>query len=222
MTSRKSKKRDVKLVEVLREKALEVNLENTSQPVLEQIIECIMLENEDTPAKSHKIKKKLMQEFVDWNEVRIVREERIGPFFGDLQEPEYKLKVLQAVLNKIFSRSGSLEYQFLLDFEKGDLEDYLTGIMELKESTRKMLILKVFKKAILPFTTDHEVIFETCSTTFHPGDDAMISLFEDIEIEKLEGMRLLFDKILSENDESNSDEFNSSTLNKIIKEVDAA
>jgi hypothetical protein len=219
MTLSSSKKRDIKLVEILREKSLEVNLENSSLPILEQIIECIMLEHEDTPEKSLEIKKKLMEEFVDWNEVRIVREERLEPFFNDLQNPKYKLKVLQAVLNKIFSRSGSLEYQFLLDLEKGDLEDYLTGIMELNESTRKMLILKVFKKAVLPFTTDHEVIFETFCTEFHPGDDSMMSLFEEVEIEILEGMRLLFDQILIENEESNSDDFSSPTLSKIIKEA---
>jgi len=82
-----------------------------------------------------------------------------------------------------------------------------------------MLILNVFKKQILPFTSDHEVVFEEFGTAFHPGDDTMVSLFEDVDVEILEGMRLLFDQILKENEGSKSEEFKSTTLNKIIKEA---
>jgi hypothetical protein len=221
MVIRNSKKRDAKLVEVLQEKALPIKAYDSTLPILEQIIEAILVENEETVNKSQKIKKKLMEEFVDWNELRIVGVERLSPFFQGLSVPDYKLKVLQAVLNKIFSRSGSLECQFLNDFDKSDLEDYLTGIMELKESTRKMLILNVFKKPVLPFVSDHEVIFENCDTTFIPGDDSMVELFEEVEIAKLEGMRLLFDKILIESIESDTDDFKSATLSEILKEVDA-
>ena len=52
-----------------------------------------------------------------------------------------------------------------MDFETNDLEDYLTGIMELKESTIKRVILRVFRKAVPPVTSDHEVLLEVAGSS---------------------------------------------------------
>lgn len=226
MKIRKSKKRDLAILEVLKNKATPVEEYESNSPLLEQLIENILSEKSNDLDVSQKVQTELLNEFVDWNEIRIVASERLTPFFGVYEDGQYKVKVLQAVLNKIFSRSGSLDYQFLLDFEQDDLEDYLSGIMELNESTRKRLLLRVFKKKVLPVTTDHEIIFEIVGSTFVPGDEVMKELFSGLELGQLEGIKQLLDQIIDEAgpseeilDESN---FKSKTLQKILSEINKA
>lgn len=220
MTARKSKKRDSLFIEVLAQNAVKVDPYESTDPILEQIIECVLDQDESDLNVVKEVKNQLLVDFVDWNEVRIVTKERLSPSLKKLTHNDYKVKVLQAVLNKIFSRTGSLECQFLLDFEKNDLEDYLTGIMELTEYSRKRLILRVFKKHVLPFTSDHEVIFETFGSQFVIGDTSMIELFEPYDEVQLQGILELLNTIIGEN--KGGDEFSSATLTKFIKKADAA
>jgi hypothetical protein len=171
-----------------------------------------------------KLKKQMLEEFVDWNEVRIVSPDRLSKYFTNLENGEYKRTALQALLNKIFSRSGSLDYQFLMDFESNDLEDYLTGIMELREATIKRVILRVFKKPVPPITTEHEVILEVAGSSLIPGSEEIKEVFKSYEIEQLESIQLLLDQMVEEDAKSRKDDsismaedFNSKTLKKILK-----
>jgi hypothetical protein len=167
-----------------------------------------------------------MEEFVDWNEVRLVSHDRLERFFSPLNRGEYKRKALQAVLNKIFSRSGSLDYQFMMDFESEDLEDYLAGIMELEEGTRKRLMLRVFRKPVSPVTTDHEIVFEKADTEFMPGSEEMKALFAQMSTLDLERVHMLLDQMVQEHGGLVTgvflapEDFNSSSLDKIIKDLE--
>jgi hypothetical protein len=113
-----------------------------------------------------------------------------------------------------------------MDFEAEDLEDYLAGIMEMKESTRKRLLLRVFKKNVIPATTEHEVIFEKAGVDLAPGSEEMKELFSDLESLDLERIQLMLDKILAENGGQDDDggfidpeDFKSVTLTRIIKKI---
>lgn len=187
MTRKKSKKKDAELFEIIIAKSRSSQPYHSTRPLMEQIIENILLENEKNPASPQKTMEMLLKEFVDWNEVRVVTMERLLPFFKNIESGEAKAKSLQAFLNKIFSRSGSLECQFLLELDVDALEDYLAGIMEFKEGTRKTIIIRVFKKSIFPFTMDHEIVFERVGTMFSIGDEQMRAHFAQFSPEGLEG-----------------------------------
>lgn len=217
---------DKTFLDALLSEAPGVEAYQSSSPLLEQLIDNIL--NEGGPAidEVEKIKEALLKDFVDWNELRLVSPDRLAPFFKDIYNGEYKRTALQALLNKIFSRSGSLDYQFLMDFEANDLEDYLTGIMELKESTIKRLILRVFRKAVPPVTSDHEVLLEVAGSDLIPGSEEIKDVFKDYEVEKLEGLQLILDKIVEEDfdgrDEGHmplAEDFKSKTLKKVLAKM---
>jgi|SaaInlStandDraft_1057018.scaffolds.fasta_scaffold02630_5 hypothetical protein len=222
--------RDQQFIEHLLNSAPKVSAYEPSGSLLEQLIDNLLIESLGFDTKGlEAFKSSLFESFVDWNEVRLVSADRLTPFFGQGQEAEYGRKVVQALLNKIFSRGGSLDHQFLMDFEAEDLEDYLAGIMEMKESTRKRLLLRVFKKNIIPATTEHEVIFEKAGIVLAPGSEEMKELFAGLESLDLERIQIILDTILSEDGGGDDDggfidpeDFNSATLNKILKKVGAA
>ncbi|MBF0196447.1 MAG: hypothetical protein HQL32_01995 [Planctomycetes bacterium] len=227
MNATKSKKRDSLFLKALIERAPRVSLYESTANLLEQIIDNILSEREEDDSMIQGVKDKLLVEYVDWNEIRLVSPDRLAVFFEALVDGEYKRKVLQAFLNKIFSRTGSLEHSFLNDFEDSDLDDYLAGIMEMREETRKRILLRVFKRHILPISVDHEVIFEIAETTYYPGDEDMKAAFSALSLEELEGVKLLLDEVLSQNkgeiDElAPAESFESPLLGEILKEVDAA
>lgn len=218
--------RDQQLIQHLLKAAPKVVAYEPSGPLLEQLIDNLLVESLGLDDKSlESFKKSLFESFVDWNEVRLVSPDRLTPFFGEGPEADYGRKVIQALLNKIFSRGGSLDHQFLMDFEAEDLEDYLAGIMEMKESTRKRLLLRVFKKNVIPATTEHEVIFEKAGIVLAPGSEEMKELFAGLESLELERIQLMLDKILAENGGDDDggfidpEDFKSATLNRILKKV---
>jgi len=194
---RKSKKKDTIFLDHLVSNAKKVKAYESNLSVLEQIIENILSEGESNKPKLDQIFQDLKDYFVDWNEVRIVPIDRLEKFFEGFKEGAYKLKVIQAILNKIFSRTGSLDYKFLIDFEADALEDYLAGIMEMKEDTRKRIILRVFKKSVIPVREEHERIFEKVGTTFSVGDEEMKKAFSKYSLETLEGIKDYLDTVLS-------------------------
>lgn len=196
MKKRKSRKKDLDLVAILAAKARKTAAHQSSQPLLEQVLETMLGEREKDAEAALKAMARLLKEFVDWNEVRIVSQDRLLPFLEDLWGGAYKAKVVQAFLHKIFSRSGSLDVQFMLDLEQEALEDYLAGIMEMREGTRKILLLRIFHKQVLPFTMDHELIFERVGTNFVFGDEEMKGLFAPFDTGALEGILHLLDGIL--------------------------
>lgn len=217
---------DQAFVDALLKEAPSVDSYQSSSPLLEQLIDNILTEGGSSETKVDELKKQMLQEFVDWNEIRIVSPDRLSKYFYDLENGEYKRTALQALLNKIFSRSGSLDYQFLMDFESNDLEDYLTGIMELKETTIKRVILRVFKKPVPPITTEHEVVLEIAECSLIPGSEEIKEVFKNYEIEQLESIQLLLDQIVEEDAASRddgsipmADDFKSKTLKKILKEL---
>jgi len=219
--------RDKDFVQHLLNAAPKVEAYEPSGPLMEQLIDNLLVESLGFDAKAlDAFKASLFESFVDWNEVRLVSPDRLTPFFGEGADAEYGRKVIQALLNKIFSRGGSLDHQFLMDFEAEDLEDYLAGIMEMKESTRKRLLLRVFKKNVIPATTEHEVIFEKAGVDLAPGSEEMKELFSDLESLDLERIQLMLDKILAENGGQDDDggfidpeDFKSVTLTRIIKKI---
>jgi hypothetical protein len=219
--------RDKDFVQHLLSAAPKVEAYEPSGPLMEQLIDNLLVESLGFDAKAlDAFKASLFESFVDWNEVRLVSPDRLTPFFGEGADAEYGRKVIQALLNKIFSRGGSLDHQFLMDFEAEDLEDYLAGIMEMKESTRKRLLLRVFKKNVIPATTEHEVIFEKAGVDLAPGSEEMKELFSDLESLDLERIQLMLDKILAENGGQDDDggfidpeDFKSVTLTRIIKKI---
>lgn len=225
MKKRKSKKRDKAFLDELLKKSKRVSIPESGGSLIENMIDTILLERGEDPTAIDKLKSELMKEFVDWNEIRLVSPDRLEGFFEKLGNGDYKRKVVQALLNKIFSRSGSLDFQFLLDFETDDLEDYLSGIMEMSEETRKLLLVRVFKKNILPISTEHEVIFEMVGTTYSPGDEQMKETFSQLDPEELEGIKNLLDIVLNEQgrmDYENVEDVKvkSKTLNAILKSID--
>ncbi|MBF0243763.1 MAG: hypothetical protein HQL31_00635 [Planctomycetes bacterium] len=111
--------------------------------ILEEALAFIIKEKEADRSIFWSLRDSLMDDFVDWNEVRIASPDRLEKAFAKLKNGESKRKVIQALLNKIFSRSGSLDHQFMLDFSSEALEDYLAGVMEMNEKTRAALIEKV-------------------------------------------------------------------------------
>lgn len=216
--------KDQAFIDALLKEAPPVDTYESSSPLLEQLIDNILTEGGSSDSQVENLKKEMLEEFVDWNEIRIVSPDRLAKYFTGLENGEYKRTALQALLNKIFSRSGSLDYQFLMDFESNDLEDYLTGIMELREATIKRVILRVFKKPVPPITTEHEVILEIAGSSLIPGSEEIKEVFKSYEIEQLEGIQLLLDKIVEEDAKSRKDEsipmaedFKSKTLKKILK-----
>jgi hypothetical protein len=215
---------DQTFIDALLKEAPSVDSYQSSSPLLEQLIDNILTEGGPSDEEVEKLKKQMLEEFVDWNEVRIVSPDRLSKYFTNLENGEYKRTALQALLNKIFSRSGSLDYQFLMDFESNDLEDYLTGIMELREATIKRVILRVFKKPVPPITTEHEVILEVAGSSLIPGSEEIKEVFKSYEIEQLESIQLLLDQMVEEDAKSRKDDsismaedFNSKTLKKILK-----
>lgn len=221
--------RDQRFIELLLQHAPQVDTYQSSAPLMEQLIDNIVSDGEVyDEEKVRALKHKLMEEFVDWNEVRLVSHDRLASFFEGLNNGEYKRKALQAVLNKIFSRSGSLDYQFMMDFESEDLEDYLAGIMELQESTRKRLMLRVFRKTVSPVTTDHEIAFEKAETEFVPGSEEMKAFFAKMETTDLERIHMILDQIIVEHGGVTTGEFiapedfHSKTLDEIIKTLGPA
>ena len=218
--------RDERFIEVLLKYAPLVEAYQSSAPLMEQLIDNILSDGEEyVEEQVRSFKQNLLEEFVDWNEVRLVAPDRLMPFFGKLANGDYKRKALQAVLNKIFSRSGSLDYQFMMDFESDDLEDYLAGIMELLEGTRKRLMLRVFRKTVNPVTTDHEVIFEKAQTEHMPGSEEFKVLFSKLSTLELEQIHRLLDKIVHEHgglsvgELLSPEDFHSATLTKILTEI---
>lgn len=223
MKKRKSKKRDKAFIDLILKTIKKVSPYESKSNLMEQLIENILSEKEESNKYVGETREKLLEEFVDWNEIRLVSADRLDDFFAKLADGQYKRKVLQALLNKIFSRSGSLDYQFLMDFETEDLEDYLSGIMEMSEETRKRLLVRVFRKQILPITVEHEPIFESIGTTYVAGDDLMKETFSKLTPEELEGIKLLFDNILDEakdDDNDIGDLEESKTLNAMVKQLD--
>jgi len=222
--------RDQQFIQHLLKAAPKLEPYEPSGSLLEQLIDHLLIESLGLDTKGlESFKSSLFEIFVDWNEVRLVAPDRLKPFFGQTHEAEYGRKVIQALLNKVFSRGGSLDHQFLMDFEAEDLEDYLAGIMEMKESTRKRILLRVFKKNVIPATTEHEVIFEKAGIILAPGSEELKELFSDLSSLELEQIQLVLDKILSENGGQGEEEafidpedFNSSTLNKILKKLGPA
>lgn len=199
MKNRKTKKKDAQFVEILLSKAKRAPSYSSSSSLLGQCIENILAEGENDETAAGDLIKRLLAEFVDWNEVRIVSAERLRPLLevSQTQQIDYKLKALQAFLNKIFSRSGTLDYQFLIDFDLNALEDYLSGITELIDHTRMRLVLRVFKLPVLPLTHDHGRIIERVGSVFTLGDEQMIKSFDGHPPEVLEGVKHFLDHILS-------------------------
>lgn len=217
--------RTKKFFELLLAAAPKVKEYESTGSLIDQLIDNILEESlELDEAGIEKFKSRIFEEFVDWNEVRLVSADRLVPYFGTEAAGVYCRKALQALLNKIFSRSGSLDYQFLMDFESEDLEDYLAGIMEMNEGTRKRLLLRVFKKRVSPISTDHEIIFEKAEIEVALGDDVK-NVIAEIEPLDLERLQLLLDKILGENGEVEPglliqpEDFKSITLNRILKKL---
>ena len=198
MKKRKSKKRDKSFLDLLLKKSKKAPLAENNGTLLENILDTIMSEKDADPGLTGKTKSELLREFVDWNEIRLVAPYRLLNFFEKHSTGEYKRKVVQALLNKIFSRSGSLDYQFLLDFEGDALEDYLSGIMEMNEETRKLLLVRVFRRPILPISSEQEAVFQMAGTTYVAGDEVMKETFSKLQPEELEGIKALFDQIMSE------------------------
>jgi ribosomal protein S16 len=227
MSQTQTAQRDERFIELLLAFSPVVEAYQSSAPLMEQLIDNILSDGEDfcdTTIRS--FKQSILDEFVDWNEVRLVAPDRLMPFFSTLNNGEYKRKALQAILNKIFSRSGSLDYQFMMDFESDDLEDYLAGIMELREGTRKRLMLRVFRKSVNPVTTDHEVIFEKAATDHMPGSEEFKALFSKMPTLELERIHRLLDRIVHEHggvvagELLSPEDFHSEILSKILVELE--
>jgi hypothetical protein len=114
----------------------------------------------------------------------------------------------------------------MMDFESEDLEDYLAGIMELKEGTRKRLMLRVFRKSVVPVTTDHEIVFESAQTDQLPGSEEFKAPFLALEINGLERIHAILDQMVAEHggitpgEFLSPEDFNSETLNGILKVLD--
>lgn len=197
MKLRKSKKKDQEFFDLLLKQSKKVRIPERTGSLLEQIVDVILSEDEKKATLAEETRDKLTTQFVDWNEIRIVMPDRLQPFFSVHKNGDYKLKAVQAVLNKIFSRSGSLAHQFLLDLEIEALEDYLAGIMELSESTRKNIILEAFSLPILPVTLDHEIIFERVGTSYAIGDETSKKIFAELSPEELLGVKQTLDSVLS-------------------------
>jgi len=217
---------DKSFIDALLNESPSVDSYQSSSPLLEQLIDNILSEGGSESEAIESLKETMLQEFVDWNEVRLVSPDRLASYFQKINDGDYKRTALQALLNKIFSRSGSLDYQFLTDFETNDLEDYLTGIMELRENTIKRIILRVFKKTVPPITTDHEVVLEIAGSSLIPGSEEIKEVFKDYEVEQLEGIQMLLDTIVKEDQVgrdqtqiSSVDDFNSKTLKKVLAKV---
>lgn len=217
---------DKSFIDALLNESPSVDSYQSSSPLLEQLIDNILSEGGSENEAIESLKETMLQEFVDWNEVRLVSPDRLASYFEKIDDGDYKRTALQALLNKIFSRSGSLDYQFLMDFETNDLEDYLTGIMELRENTIKRIILRVFKKTVPPITTDHEVVLEIAGSSLIPGSEEIKEVFKDYEVEQLEGIQILLDAIVKEDQEgrdqsqiSSVDDFNSKILKKVLAKV---
>jgi len=218
--------KDKTFIDALLKQAPSVEVYQSSSPLLEQLIDNILLEDGPSNEVVTTLKTGLLQEFVDWNEIRIVSSDRLASYFQELINGDYKRMALQALLNKIFSRSGSLDYQFLMDFEANDLEDYLTGIMELRENTIKRLMLRVFKKNVSPVTTDHEIVLEVAGCSLIPGSEDIKTVFKAYQVEQLEGIQLLLNKILKEDlakreegQMASVEDFNSPTLKNILAQL---
>ena len=219
-------KTDQSFIDAILKEAPSVSAYQSSLPLIEQLIDNILTEGGSEEDEIHKFKAAMLEEFVDWNEVRIVSPDRLAKYFVKIENGDYKRTALQALLNKIFSRSGSLDYQFLMDFSSNDLEDYLTGIMELRETTIKRVILRVFKKPVPPITTEHEVILELAESSLIPGSEEIKEVFKGYEIEQLESIQILLDQIVEEDASSRDDgsistaeDFKSKTLKKLLKQT---
>jgi hypothetical protein len=215
-------------IDLLLSHAPQVDIYQSSAPLMEQLIDNIISDGDVFREEVVRdLKQSLMDHFVDWNEVRLVSNDRLESFFSQLEKGDYKRKALQAVLNKIFSRSGSLDYQFMMDFESDDLEDYLAGIMELQEGTRKRLMLRVFRKAVSPVTTDHEIIFEKADTEFMPGSEEMKVMFSKMETVDLERIHMLLDLMVQEHggivtgEFLSPEDFHSKSLDEIVAKLSA-
>lgn len=222
-----SSSRHGRFVEMLLQSAPNIAPYESSSSLMEQLIDNIMSDGEVYSKEDiDGLKASLLEDFVDWNEIRLVSPDRLKVYFEGLNEGEYKRKVLQAVLNKIFSRSGSLDYQFMMDFESEDLEGYLAGIMELKEGTRKRLMLRVFRKPVEPVTTDHEIIFEAAQSEHMPGSEEFKAPLFALEINELERILALLDTMVEEHggitpgEFLSPEDFNSATLNRILALLD--
>ncbi len=196
MKKRKSKKKDSQFLEILAAKARKSPAFDSKASLLEQVLENLLSEGEDRPELARSVMEGLMKDFVDWNEARVSAADRIVPHFSALKDPEYKAKAVQALLGKIFSRSGSLEHQFLIDMETEALEDYLAGIMELREDTRKNLMLRVMNRPTLPITARHEIILERVGTMFTLGDEQIKKTLLEHPPAVLDGIKNLLDTVL--------------------------
>ncbi len=193
-----SKKPETRLLEFLLKNAPEIHEYDSARPLLEQIIENIFLESVASAQDAADLIGELLTSFVDWNEVRIVAPERLLPHFEGVANGDYKIKAMQAFLNKIFSRSGSLDYQFLLEFDLGGLEDYLSGVMEFREKTRKLILLRVFRMPVLPYTIDHEKMLEKIGVEISMGDERVRKEYLQYTTLQLEGMLRVLEQMKGE------------------------
>ena len=98
-----SSSRHGRFVEMLLQSAPNIAPYESSSSLMEQLIDNIMSDGEIySKEEIDGLKASLLEDFVDWNEIRLVSPDRLKVYFEGLNEGEYKRKVLQAVLNKIF------------------------------------------------------------------------------------------------------------------------
>lgn len=115
-----------------------------------QIVAGVVLGLHGPPAEGAEAARKLMQHFVDWNEVRVSRPATLVAVLGKQSRAAQRIALLQRFLEAFFLRQRSLALDYLLTLKSHEVRRFLSDLEVFDREELAAVFLTGFRYPVFP------------------------------------------------------------------------
>jgi hypothetical protein len=151
-----------------------------------QIVAGVVLGLHGPPAEGADAARKLMQHFVDWNEVRVSRPATLVAVLGKQSRAAQRIALLQRVLEAFFLRQRSLNLDYLFTLKSHEVRRFLSDLEVFDREELAAVFLSGFNYPVFPPSdalrdaAEHAGLIKPKTTTLQMAKKFETSLDEDM------------------------------------------
>jgi hypothetical protein len=115
-----------------------------------QIVAGVALGLHGPPGEGFEAARKLMQHFVDWNEVRVSRPKTLTAVLGKQPRAAERVALLQRFIETFFLRQRNLNLDYLFTLKPAEVKRFLTELQVFDREELAAMLLTGFHQAVFP------------------------------------------------------------------------